>query len=154
MIQRKQTLYLLLSLVIFGSLFFIELGSFAGPKGIFVLKFFGLIDITQAGSSQLVFPVLSLAAVIATPALLILIDIFLFKRRPLQMRVCGISCGLQVGVAVLLFIIGRMFAAELEVEWTFHYACLLPIASATATYMAYRRIDEDEAIIRSLNRLR
>ncbi len=154
MIQRKQTLYLLLGFLILGSLFFQGMGTYAGPDGVFELRFYGLVDITNPSAPTTFYYVFSLAMLIILPTLLEFIAIFMYKRRPKQMRVCAISTGLQIGLAIMLFIINRMFASELEVEWNFHHACILPLISAVLTYLAYRRIDDDETIVNSLNRLR
>ncbi len=137
-----------------GSLFFQGLGTFAGTTGVFELRFYGLVDITNPDKAVPFYYVLSLAGLIITPTVLEFIAIFMYKNRRRQMRVCAINVGLQIGAAIMLFIINRMFASELDVEWHFHPTCILPLLSAVLTYMAYRGIDDDETIIRGLDRLR
>lgn len=156
MIQRKQTLFLLVALTLTASLLFISLGQFAGANGIFELTFYRLMDVTKTAEPVQVeglyfFP---LAALIILASLLNLLCIFFFKNRPLQMRVCGINVGIQVGLGLLILYLQHSVAGYLEYDWTFHYSMILPILAGVIDYFAYRAISDDEALIRSLNRLR
>lgn len=154
MIQRKQTLFLLAGLALMASLMFIDLASFAGSNGIFALRFFGLREVTNPQSVQLVYYIFSLATLVIASVTIELVSIFLFRRRPLQMRLCGINVGLKLGVAVVIFWLSRSLATDIDVEWHFAPSCLVPVLAAVLGYLAYRGISDDEAIIRSLNRLR
>ncbi len=109
MIQRKQTIFLLLSILLLGLSFFTD-------------------------GDQYFLAIL--------PMLMNLVAIFLYKRRPLQMRFCTISTSLQIIVVLIVLIFD---------VW---YYAFVPLLTALLTYLAYRRIDDDEAIIQSLNRLR
>ena len=154
MIQRKQTLYLLCSFLIIGSLLFLNLGNFAGEEGIFELRFNGLLDVTRPDSPSLAVSIPALAITIILPLVLCLLSIFMYKKRPLQMRVTGINIGLQVGLSAFLVFSNYILASKLGFEWHFYYTSFLPLMSAVFSYLAYRGISDDEALINSLNRLR
>lgn len=156
MIQRKQTLFLLVALALTASLLFIALGQFAGANGIFELTFYKLMDVTDSAKPVQVeglyfFP---LAALIILTSVFNLLCIFFYKNRPIQMKVCGINVGIQVGLGLLILYVQYSVAGYLEYDWSFHYSMLLPILAGVMDYLAYRSISDDEALIRSLNRLR
>lgn len=154
MLQRKQTLFLLVGLAAMIFILFASIGTFANEKGIFDLRFYGLRDITQPDNPQFVTIIWPLTLLICLTTILQFIDIFLFKNRPLQMRVAGINAGLFVGTAVMMFVVSRIVAGEIQSEWHFDFTILLPLISMIFNLLAYRAISDDEALIRSLNRLR
>lgn len=47
MIQRIQSIYLLITTLLTGNLMFSTMGTISSEQGIFALKFLGLIDITN-----------------------------------------------------------------------------------------------------------
>ncbi|MCQ2204350.1 MAG: DUF4293 domain-containing protein [Bacteroidales bacterium] len=154
MIQRKQTLFILVAMILTGSLMFQSLGNFSGEKGLFEMVFYALRDITNADQPTVVYYLVPLASLVVLTTVLNLITIFLYKNRPLQMRVCGINVGIQLGLAAIMLYLQMQLASDIEVEWVFNYTMLLPVLAAVLDYLAYRGISDDEALIQSLNRLR
>ncbi|MCQ2228631.1 MAG: DUF4293 domain-containing protein [Bacteroidales bacterium] len=154
MIQRKQTLFLLVAFLLTLALCFISLGQFVGPKGIFEMNFYSLVETTNPEQPVVVYYLIPLATLVVMTTVLNLLSIVLFKNRPLQMRVCGINVGIQLGLALIILYLQKTIASDIEVEWTFCYAMLLPVIAAVLDYFAYRFISDDEALIQSLNRLR
>lgn len=154
MIQRKQSLYLLLSLAIMAVMFFINIASICGPEHILEMRFYGILDATpnaSAAESTIIWPLLVMCVM---PTLLTFMAIFLYKNRPLQMKVTGIAAALQLGLAIFLNVTHFMVASDIEYKWVFSAYTLLPLIAAVFSYLAYRRISDDEALIKSLNRLR
>lgn len=154
MIQRKQSLFLFVSLLLLISLCFISLGSLSGAAGLFDIRFYGLVDVADAENPQTLIVLWPLTVLLAVAALLNWLDIFLFSNRPLQMRVCGINITIVVGVAIMIFAVNILCASRLEMDWHFPVASIVPLLAAVLHYLAYRRIGIDEAIVRSLDRLR
>lgn len=154
MIQRKQSLYLLLSLAFTGILFFINIASICGADGIFEMRFYGLKNATPGAESTEEAVIWPLAVMCVMPALLLLMSLFLYKRRPLQMKVTGIAAALQIGLVIFLNVTHYTIVSDLDYEWTFSAYTLIPIVGAILSILAYRGISDDEALIRSLNRLR
>ena len=73
MIQRIQTLYLLLALAIQSSVFFSDLGVFCGPERLLALRFSGLFDITDSTSAILIQALWPLATLAVVMSLLLLV---------------------------------------------------------------------------------
>lgn len=154
MIQRKQSLYLLLSLAIMVALFFINIASICGPDGIFEMRFYGLKNVSPGTTDTEGVIIWPLAMMCIVPTLLLLIAIFSFKKRPLQMKITGIAAALQIGLAVFLNVSQITIASDLNYDWVFSAYTLLPILGAVLSILAYRGISDDEALVKSLDRLR
>ncbi len=101
---------------------------------------------------------LAMGIVIIVAALLPLIIIFLYKRRPLQYRLCVSEIVLLVGVIVFLgfFIFRAMVSLEGydDSMFTFCPAAFFPIAALLLVWLAMRGILKDARLIRSLDRIR
>lgn len=148
MIQRIQTLYLLLAAILCGLIFFLPLMWF-GFEGEQLLL--GALTIQRGGVQvadvPLYFPILLGAA-----TLLPLLTLLLFKRRVLQLRLCAVE-------GVLLF---GLLAMEAMLYWgprTFERGSLmpasfLPIAALFFVVLAAKGIFKDEMLVRSLSRIR
>lgn len=154
MIQRKQTLFLALSLALMLVMFWMPLGIFAGPNGVFELNWHALVDVSDETAAVEVYSVYALSVFMLTISALDAIAIFLFKRRPVQMRVCGINVTAKVGLTLVLVFLNYRIGGDLEMEWHFTYAMLLPLLGAVLNIFAYKNISDDEALVRSLDRLR
>ncbi len=154
MIQRKQTLMILVALILTATLFFQDMGLFSASANLFELNFYSLTDITNADAPEMVYPLIPLAALVVLVNLLNLLAIFLFKNRPLQMRVCGLNVGILLGLAAIIFYLNIIIARDLETDWHLNCSILVPLIAAVLNFFAYRAISDDEALIQSLNRLR
>lgn len=154
MIQRKQSLYLLLSIAVMAALFFINIASICGPDGIFEMRFYGILSVADVQEAENIVVIWPLATLCVFPTLLLLIALFLFKKRPLQMRITGIAAAIQICLSAFLNITHATIVSDLDYEWTFSVYTLLPIIGAVFSIMAYRGISDDEALVKSLDRLR
>jgi uncharacterized membrane protein YeiB len=118
------------------------------------MRFYGLKNATPGAESTEGAVIWPLAVMCVMPALLLLMSLFLYKRRPLQMKVTGIAAALQIGLVIFLNVTHYTIVSDLDYEWTFSAYTLIPIVGAILSILAYRGISDDEALIRSLNRLR
>lgn len=138
MIQRQQTLWLLLSSVA-------ALLSFMFPFVVGDKMDNNMLkrEVVDAGSN---FPLLLL-----TGASLILstIIIFLFKNRKQQMQLCLL--GLVLAVLIVVLYIMQM---NKLIKPTLALFCILPFAVLTGYFMAFRNIRKDEKLIKTLDKLR
>ena len=92
MIQRIQSLYLLVSTILMGLTFFAPVASFTVASGdIYTLTTFSLSSAEVSQSTIW----MGILMVIAT--VLPLVTIFLFKRRMLQVRLCAVEIVLLLG---------------------------------------------------------
>lgn len=153
MIQRIQSLYILAAIVALGTLFFVDLGQLSGEEGLFNVMHYGVVDVTNGGEDVITY-LFPLASVLGVTSILALIDLFLFKNRMLQMRVATITAALSIASAIMMVLTNAVVASTLDMSWSFHWTVVLPIAAALLMVLAYRKISDDEALIRSLNRLR
>lgn len=149
MIQRKQTLYLILALVL---LVVTLCNPFASQDadglGSQQLLFnVGLKD----GNGQLHLGMWYLFAVLALSFVMGLVAIFLYLKRRLQMRLCfwaGIF-----SAAWYAFIFATIDISKLS---TYHprFAFFLPLVAVVLFYLAYRGVKHDDDLVRSADRIR
>lgn len=150
MIQRIQTLYLLF-VVILGTL----------------LCFFSPVQFLAQGSTEYIslmaFDKWPLAVITLVIPLLALVNIFLFKRRLLQVRLNIMNVIFCLGYYALLTLyiafavkgyeqIGDFNLAN--AEWYLNVWAAFPLVNLVLTMMATRRILKDEALVRAADRLR
>lgn len=89
-----------------------------------------------------------------------LLSIFLFRKRMLQIRLCAVNIVLLLGLQVMLPLLGRALRATHFVEnadglmQQWHLPAVFPLVGAILTFLALRAIGRDEALVRSLDRLR
>ena len=147
MIQRIQTLYLLIIAALMAVTLFSGLAWFAGDAGEFGLYAFGL-------KTAEVYMGVLLALACALP----LVTIFLFRRRLLQIRLCVVEMVLLLGSLVMegvyYFLSWRVFS-----DLTFHTqgfkpAIVLPLVCLLFAYLAARAIFRDELLVRAADRIR
>lgn len=147
MIQRKQTVFLLLACAAAVVCLCLPLGSLelAGMGKEPVLYNLASID----GNGAFNFRYCALSVLLSLSGLLSLVTIFLYKNRKLQMKLCkGNLVLLVLWYALLTYII---YANE-----NFHQAiaACLPFVSAVFVWLAHRGILSDERLVRAADRIR
>lgn len=151
MIQRIQTLFLaavviLSSLLLTGDLLVLDNGS----GTMFTLNFLGVGEL-GGNVLQRLWP---LSVFIALVPLLALADIFLYRKRRLQMVVTL----LVLLLSLITFIIGAFYVMMLNrkipVEIIWKVRAVFPLLSAILSWLAYRSILKDDLLVRSYDRLR
>lgn len=145
MIQRIQSIFLLLAAAAFGGLFALPFASSDKISGsIFGDGLFNIYDHTI---------LLALAIIGAVVAV---VSIFLFKNRPLQLRlgylVIIVSLFLPAMAAWIFFTQKEQIAQELVVEDSI--GLYLPIVSFVFGILAARSISKDDKLVKSMDRLR
>ena len=164
MIQRVQTVYLLIVVVLMACLFVVPFAEFISLSELGSMRFTacGLFETDADGRAaayvmrSTTWPLTVLAALTGVVAL---ITIMLFKRRMLQIRLCVLNMVLLVGLQVMLIVLVKMLTAQPELlggssQMGFKLIAVSPLISAILTYLALRAIGRDEALVRSLDRLR
>ncbi|MCD7899183.1 MAG: DUF4293 domain-containing protein [Bacteroides sp.] len=149
MIQRIQTVYLLLVVALLITALCLPLGTFVSTE--MVNYKFTNLGVTQADnfySTWGLFSILLLSAIISFAT------IFLFKNRILQLRMTIFSTILLVGYyitfLVFLFNIKSSLGASFQINW----ALCLPLISIILNYLAIRAIGKDEVLVKAADRLR
>ncbi len=154
MIQRIQTIYLLVVVALVAMTLFFPLAFFATPEQIYTLYASGLkgIDGEVAQGTIYMFAPLLVAAILP------LVNIFLFRNRMLQIRLCVMEAVLLLGTSVIIgvyfFLSYRVFSL-LEISTQgFKVALMFPLIAIFFTYLAARAIFSDELLVRSVDRIR
>jgi hypothetical protein len=153
MIQRIQTIYLALSGILTSLLFYIKLVTFAAPDGIFTMYYNGIFK-GEPDAGDIYMNVTAFTILLATSVLAGIITIFLYRKRILQIRIAGLNIGLQLGLAALIYFFARTAGNELNADYTIPFSIAIPLVSVVLLLMAIKAIGKDEALIRSMDRIR
>ncbi len=153
MIQRIQTLFLLFAVAFQLSMLFFPIANYIMPGNeIIILSASGFK--TDAILSEKLFSTLLNFAFICIITLLIFVNIFLYKHRSLQMRICFLSTALLVGFQIFIFWFAWDSGQKLEAITNYKIIIIFPIVSAILNILAYRSINKDDKLVRSLDRIR
>ena len=138
MIQRKQTLWLLLAAVC----------GFLSFK----LPFYSGATVAEPLSHQLnASSTFLLTVITAVVSVLALIIIFLFKKRVLQLRLCILGILIE---ALLIFFYYREIQNFIPKTGTFALTAILQIAIIFFFFIAAKAINSDEKMVKESDRLR
>jgi hypothetical protein len=156
MIQRIQTLYLALAAIGCILLIFFPLAQYdRGIQGIYALFVYGLKY--TGGASTLVQPLVTspLLILLAVTFVLIVVSIFLFKKRRIQVLLINTGFLLQVIFISLVFLFYTgYFEKFLQTKVTYQPGIFIPMVILVFLILASRAVRKDEALVRSTSRLR
>jgi len=153
MIQRIQTLYLLVALLIIESLFFVPLGEVVVETQNYKLMFNGFFQIIE-NSSKLVQQNYALIILIPLIGLINFITIFLFKKRTLQLRLTMYNTILMFGLSgMAVYILYRAFS-NYDAVILPNISIVFPVIAGILNFLAFRQIRKDDALVKSMNRIR
>ena len=153
MIQRIQSLYLLAVAALMATAIFTPLAYFAAGVEEYKLYAFSLQGAQESYSTIYMGVIVALAAIIP------FVNIFLFKNRLLQIRLCVSAIVLLVGSAAFIGLYcyrlcDLLASLEGDKVFTLGFASLMPVVAIIPVVLAIRGIARDEALVRSLDRIR
>jgi hypothetical protein len=155
MLQRIQTVYLLAATVLMSLMLFLPLAEIAAEgTGIYQVLSKGWF-ITGGETAELAmatWPVFILALVLT---LVPLINLFMYRSRKIQLRICIYSIILAFGLIGLIyyyFVVG--FRQLDEPAYALRFPLVIPAIFIILIYLAFRGIRKDEILVRSLDRIR
>jgi hypothetical protein len=160
MIQRIQTLYLLLVVALGVTLCFVPVVQLVTPEEAETLHIWDLsaTGLTETAATDQVQPALKglwgLTLTTILIPLLALTDIFLYKKRLLQARLNIFTVLLCLGYYGVLANYIRLATLTLGTEWHILPWASLPLVCMVLVLMATRRILKDEALVRAADRIR
>ena len=137
MIQRIQSIYLLLATAAAVLFNFLSLGIDATTDG----------DVLVYGKD--IIPILALSSLIG---LISLISIFLFNNRKLQVKLCRLNLFLVAGLIGLS--VFYLFGNPNGTIETPGVGLAMPLFMFVFNLLAMKKIDDDEKLVRSMDRLR
>lgn len=147
MIQRIQTVYLLISVVLMGLLFALPFAEIAKDGVVYLFNFMGVSADGATKMNGIIIPVL-----IALILILHGYAITSFKNRALQQKVVGaVLVALLILIGVFIYFTYLSFGGA---QISFKIASSFPLIAIILDYLAIRAIKKDEALIRSIDRIR
>ncbi|MEI6851568.1 MAG: DUF4293 domain-containing protein [Bacteroidota bacterium] len=149
MIQRIQSLYLLLVIIAYTLLFFFPIATYTAMSSDNLTEIttrFSLLGITNANSNSTI----PLMVAVVLLAIAVLVTIFLYKKRLLQIKITAIVLLAHMGLVVALFYSGGKIGANPAYDAGM-YIALIPLVFLV---LANRAIRRDEKMVRSTDRLR
>lgn len=154
MIQRIQTVYLLIITILMITILFLPLANLMIGNDYFTFDATGL-SATTSEQAELIYPSWALFALSAVIALIAMITIFLFRKRILQIRLCIFNALLMIGFyGLFVYQIWDIKQTVDSVEFFGKIALTFPLICLVLNYLAIRNIGADEVLVRSLDRLR
>jgi hypothetical protein len=155
MIQRIQTVYLLIVAGLFIALMFLPIAVLQSGSNLYSFEVTGLNTVAQP--SEFTCPTWSLMAIAAIIILLAFVIIFMYKKRIFQIRMCIFNALLMIGFYALFGFYLWQFGKSPELpdmKVNIHIWAAFPIIALILNYLAIRNIGADETLVRSLERLR
>ena len=151
MIQRKQSLFLFIAIILnFICLIF--------PIGIFIPKGVGVNSIMynlwiQDGAGTVSFSSAPLFVSLLANILVSLVTIFLYKNRRLQIKLCSWNLFILIVWYLAYVIMCLLFKGQYD-GFELKYPVVFPMISLILTSMARSAIRKDEALVRAADRIR
>lgn len=147
MIQRIQTVYLLLAALLGGFISFYNPNLWRAKLVNNAYQYF------SGQSSYLYFTLMMIIIALAA------VCIFLFKKRPLQFRLTVVNVLVTIVIIALQYLKIKVEAAKLHdsqmlASATYLPAAFLPVVILVLLFLAARGIYKDQRLVRSLDRLR
>lgn len=155
MIQRIQTIYLVM-VTIFALLFiFLPIGTLEYAGLVYHIGFMGII--ADDGTQSLEYSGILRILIMIIPFLIMILStyiIFLYRKRPLQIKLGRLNMLIHVLLVVLTFFYLDNIKNQFEGIFTYGAAIVFPLISMVWLLLANRAIDRDEKLVRSADRLR
>ncbi len=156
MIQRKQTLFLIVAVIALVLCLFLPVGGVT-PKGMGGESLLYNLGMVKAeGGILLDTTCIPLFALLSVSAVLDLVTIFMYKNRKLQMSLCSVSMLFSllwyVDYALLFF--GIVPLETVDGTLAVKFASCLPFVAIVLCAMAKRGVSDDEKLVKAADRIR
>lgn len=147
MIQRIQTVYLSISTILIGLLFLLPFAELAKEGAIYLFNFKGvLLDGVVKETGLIVTGLIVIIIVLQVLAM------FRFKNRKQQNKIILFAILMLLCLlATLVYYTYFLFAGA---QISYKIGTVLPLIAIVIDYLAIRAISKDEALIRSIDRIR
>jgi Sec-independent protein secretion pathway component TatC len=157
MIQRKQTLFLLLAALLALSTWLFPIATYQTPGEVYKLMthgFYTLDDVLVPDAS----PKVPFSIILSILGAALIFAIFMYGNRKRQMRFVRGTYLLILGAIAFMFISDNSIQAYLgtdaQVEHSYGLSFIMPLIALILTFLADRAIKADEELVRSMDRLR
>ena len=152
MIQRIQTLFLMGAVIFLVLMLFLPLAEILADGEI---TYTGMSRGLQHENGEVIFPTWPVFILVLVTAALLFLNIFLYRKRKLQIRICVYAIVLGFGMIGLLYYFWVLIFRQLNVEdFWIRIPVVFPAVAIIFTYLAFRGIRKDEILIRSIDKIR
>ena len=154
MIQRIQSLFLLLSGILIGLILIFPFAEVVGKTTeIYQLDIKGLhqIGMHKMEILRINWPLVLVSAI---TIIVILVTIFKYSNRKLQVRLSILNMFLSIGIFMALYVYVLSAAEVVNGSYSLNILSAFPLFSTVLNFLAIRRIMKDEALVKSVNRIR
>jgi len=155
MIQRKQSLFLLVAVIVNALCLFLPVMGVT-PQGMGVdTMVYNLGTVGGSNGGMFLSACTPLFCLCSLSAMIALGTIFMYKNRKAQMRMC--SCGMFVSVLWYVYyalIYFGVVAVAGDGEAHFQFAACLPLVAIILIAMARKGVSDDEKLVRAADRIR
>lgn len=152
MIQRIQSVYLLISFLVLSLMLFFPLGMI--DTHTYVVHRYDAFTINVVETDELIVHTFPIAVLAGISALISLITIFLYKKRMVQKRLGVLNILLLIGLIVLLYVYPNYLSGLDIMMVNYKVLAAMPIIAIILTLLANRAIQKDENLVRSADRIR
>ncbi len=147
MIQRIQTIFILIAEIFIALVFAFPIAEIASNGEVFLMKATGVFN-----ADEMVINGLPLMVLLGIILLLHIVVIFLYKKRIRQMRILVFTIVLMLGLFGIFYYFG--YASFEEQAIAFKATTAFPLAAIILDILAIRAIGKDEALVKSMDRIR
>lgn len=152
MIQRIQTIFLLIAMGLLISMFFIPFAELKDFQENFLR--FDVIGVRLIGESGYLFLTYHLLIIVAASIVITFITVVKFKNRVLQIRLCIFNIMLLLGFYGMLFFLLNKVKAHFAASIFYAVPVLFPVLAVILLFLAIRGIRKDIILLRSYDRIR
>lgn len=150
MIQRKQTLFMLVAVVLCILCLCLPIGTFYA-EGMRMGTEYNLWIYTMQGTRD--FSVCPLFVILLLSSVLGLYSIFCFHNRVLQARLCVFNMLMLIGWYIVFAVFSQVLGGG-KITFEIEFAAVAPMFSIAMYFMSYKAIWSDEKLVRSADRIR
>jgi len=152
MLQRPQTLYLLLAAVLSILLLTGPLALLSMDGAAYVLEHSGL---TAPDGLKMELATWPMTALFVTGTALAFLNIFSYKNRIRQMRIAIFLIFIFIGMVAMIYYYVAVSKGQLDGALVlYRWRVVIPPIAAILTYLAFRRIRRDELLVKAYDRIR
>lgn len=160
MIQRVQSLYLLLAAVLMTLMMFVSSMVYITPLGEISLAAPGYtFTSAETGETTMLVHTTLMRVIVYMSILLPILLIFVYKNREAQLKLCYVEIALVVLAQILVvyygyFAYGNIIEGAEDAARVFGMGMIMPVAAFILVLLAMRGIKKDINLVKSLDRVR
>ncbi|MCO6498788.1 MAG: DUF4293 domain-containing protein [Vicingus serpentipes] len=155
MIQRIQTVFLALVVILGVVFFFVPILAFTSADAIYVMNAYKTVAINDA--TIVIAKNMGVGVLQGIVLLLALVIIFIYKNRQLQLKLAKFNILLiafQIAAVVMYSDVAKTAIHTATTEVSFKLGAIIPVLSLILTYLTIRFIKKDDELVRAADRLR